>query len=134
MIVVLENVSSTLYWTCKIVNYDEMSIMLLIFSIQIRILTYNSLCKDTTIQFIEIIFYVSIILTICVILSSSELKPGSFYAPRLGHFQLYSWKYHRFSSHASYYHLHYQLGNWSCLCSKHIQILASRLLTQYQGI
>ena len=23
MIVVLENLSSTLYWTCKIVNYDE---------------------------------------------------------------------------------------------------------------
>ena len=66
MIVVLENVSSTLYWTCKIVNYDEMSIMLLIFSIQIRILTYNILSKDTTTQFVEIIFYLSIILTICV--------------------------------------------------------------------
>lgn len=52
MIVVLENVSSTLYWTCKIVNYDEMSITLLIFSIQIRILTYNILSKDTTIQFV----------------------------------------------------------------------------------
>ena len=78
MIVVLENVSSTLYWTCKIVNYDEMSIMLLIFSIQIRILTYNILSN------------LSIILTICVTLSSSELKPGSFCAPRLGHFHLYS--------------------------------------------
>ena len=66
MIAVVENVSSTLYWTCKIVNYDEMSIMLLIFNIQIRIITYNILSKDTTIQFVEIIFYFSIILTICV--------------------------------------------------------------------
>ena len=133
MIVVLENVSSTLYWTCKIVNYDEMSIILLIFSIQVGILTYNILSKDTTIPFVEIIIRFSIILTICVTLTSFELKLGSFYAPRLGHFHLYSWKYHRFSSHASYCHLHYQLGNLSCLCSKHIQILASRLLTQYQG-
>ena len=59
MIVVLENVSSTLYWTCKIVNYDEMSIMVLIFDIQIRVLTYDILSKDTTIQFVEIIFYLS---------------------------------------------------------------------------
>ena len=66
MIAVVENVSSTLYWTRKIVNYDEMSIMLLIFNIQIRIITYNILSKDTTIQFVEIIFYLSIILTICV--------------------------------------------------------------------
>ena len=49
MIVVSENVSSTLYWTCKIVNYDEMSIMLLIFDIQIRVLTYDILSKDTII-------------------------------------------------------------------------------------
>ena len=90
MIVVLENVSSTLYWTGNIVNYDEMSIILLIFSIQVGILTYNILSKDTTIPFVEIIICFSIILTICVTLTSFELKLGSFYAPRLGHFHLYS--------------------------------------------